>query len=289
MQATVIGLGMMGGKLASLLLAAGWEVTVWNRSPAAAGTLVREGATLASSAAHAVQASGVLVMCVKDYAAAQAILEGPGVADALRGRTLVHLSTGSPQEATAMQEWVRRQGGEYLAGAIQAAPEQMGTPTTPILVSGRTSAFAAAQPALQLFGGSVTHLGEAASLACAMDFATLSYVYGATIGFFHGVRIAESEGLGVDTYAALVGAIAPSFGDFLRHEGNMIHAGNFAISQSPLRISVDATERIARHARDRGIHSAVPDLAARLFRQAMEAGYAGEEAAAVIKVMREPA
>ncbi|MEJ7686504.1 MAG: hypothetical protein WKG52_05620 [Variovorax sp.] len=74
----------------------------------------------------------------------------------------------------------------------------MGSPPTPILASGAAPALAAAQPALQVFCGGVAYLGEKPSLASAMDFATLSYVYGALIGFFHGVRIAESEGLGVD-------------------------------------------------------------------------------------------
>jgi 3-hydroxyisobutyrate dehydrogenase-like beta-hydroxyacid dehydrogenase len=90
----------------------------------------------------------------------------------------------------------------------------------------------------------------------------------------------------VDRFAAIVAAIAPSFGEFLRHEGNMIHAGNFAISQSPMRISVDATDRIAQHAREAGLDEAIPALFARLFREAADAGYADEEAAAVIKVLR---
>lgn len=38
--------------------------------------------------------------------------------------------------------------------------------------------------------------------------------------------------------------MSPSFGAFLRHEGNVVQQGDFAISQSPLSISVAATERI---------------------------------------------
>ena len=286
MKTTVIGMGMMGRKLAALLLQAGHEVSIWNRSAAHAAEVVRLGATLHEDVARAVAASDVIVICVKDYEAANAIMLSPGVGAALKGRTVVHLTTGSPRAALEMDNWVRSQGAHYLDGAIQAAPEQMGAPTTPLLVSGAPQAFDHALAVLQVFGGGISFLGERASLASAMDFATLSYVYGATVGFFHGARIAETEGIDVERYGALVNGIAPSFGEFLQHEGKVIHSGNFAISQSPLRISIDATRRIAQHARDSGIHSAVPELAETLFRQAEEAGYADEEAAAVVKVMR---
>lgn len=283
---TVIGMGMMGKQLAALLLQAGHAVSVWNRSPAAAAEVVGQGATLHQDVARAIAASEVVVVCVKDYEVANAIFSSPGVDAALKGRTVVHLTTGSPKEALDMDAWVRSQGALYLDGAIQAAPEQMGTPTTPVLVSGAQPAYDSALAVLQVFGGGIAYLGERASLASAMDFATLSYVYGATLGFFHGARIAETEGLNVAHYGTIIHQIAPSFGEFLQHEGQVIHSGDFAITQSPLRISIDATRRIAQHARDSGIHAAVPELAETLFRQAEEAGYADEEAAAVVKVMR---
>lgn len=284
-KASVIGLGMVGSRLAQLLLAAGWEVTVWNRSPAAAAGLVQQGARHAATAAQALAASPFSVMAVKDYQAARDILGSDGAPAALAGRTFLHLTTGSPQEALDMERFVNGNGGLYLDGAIQAAPEQMGLPETPIFVSGAKAAFDSALPVMKVLGGPA-HLGERASLASAMDFATLSYVYGATIGFFHGARIVETEGLSVEEYGELVNKIAPSFGEFLRHEGKVIHSGDYRITQSPLRISIDATRRIAQHARDNGLDAAIPQLSEKLFRDAERAGYANEEAAAVMKVLR---
>jgi 3-hydroxyisobutyrate dehydrogenase-like beta-hydroxyacid dehydrogenase len=286
---TVIGLGMMGTKLAQLLLAAGHRVTVWNRSDAAAERLATAGALAAADAAQAVRAGAVIVLCVKDYAAANEILHAPGVAQALNGRTVVHLSTGSPREASAMEAWLHAQGGHLVAGAIQAAPEQMGASDTPILLAGAQAGRAAAEPVLRILGGGLVWLGERAALAPAMDFATLSYVYGTMAGFLHGVRIAEVEGLGVQRYAELVEKIAPSFGAFLRHEGEAIAREDYRISQSPLRISVDATARISAHAREAGLQTAIPDLSTRLFEDAARAGFAHEEAAAVVKLLRRPA
>lgn len=285
-QASVIGLGTMGVTLARLLLRAGYRVTVWNRTSAKAELLVREGAQLAPSAGAAAGASPAVLMCVHDYKAANAILRSAGFDGALSGRVLVHLSTGSPKEAREMDAWARKHGAEYLDGAIQAAPSQMGKPDTPILLSGAENAFRKGEALLKVLAGNLTYLGADAGAASAMDAATLSYVYGAMLGFIHGARVSEAEGFRVDTYGAIVAAISPSFGEFFRHEGAVIQSGNFAVSESPLKISVEATARLAQLARESGINAEFPTFVSGFFQRAHAAGLGDEEAAALIKVLR---
>ena len=60
----VIGLGKMGSALADTLLAKGFEVEVWNRTPAKAEHLVKAGAKLALSVADAARNANVLVVCL---------------------------------------------------------------------------------------------------------------------------------------------------------------------------------------------------------------------------------
>ena len=287
-EVSMIGLGAMGATLARLLLRQSYRVTVWNRTRAKADPLVREGAVLASSAAAAVEASPVVIICVYDYKATNEILRARDVASALAGRVLLQLTTGGPQEARDSEAWARKLGAEFVAGAIQAAPSQMARPGTTILVSGAETAFRRSEPVLKTFGGNVKYLGERVGAASAMDLATLSYVYGAVLGFFHGARVCEAEGFGVDAYGAIVAEIAPSFGEFLKHEGAVIQSGDYTISESPLRISVEATQRLAQAAQAAGLNEEFPALVASLFRRAQAAGYADEEAAALIKVLREP-
>jgi len=283
---SVIGLGMMGGTLARLLLRNGYRVTVWNRTKTAAEPLVRDGAVLADSAAAAVAASSVVVVCVHNYKAANEILGTKEIASALEGRVLLQLTTGSPQEARDSEIWARERGADYLDGAIQAAPSQMARPDTMILVSGAESAFRRSEPVLKVFGGNVKYLGEQVGSASAMDLATLSYVYGGMLGFIHGARIAETEGFGVDQYGSLVAEISPTFGEFFQHEGTVIQSGNYEVSESPLKISVEATERLAQAAREGGINSEIPTFASGFFKRAVAAGYENEEVAALIKVLR---
>lgn len=285
-EASVIGLGTMGATLARLLLQSGYRVTVWNRTSAKADSLIRDGAVLAPSTAAAVGASPIIAVCVHDYQATNQILDTEEVAAALTGRILVQLTTGSPQEARDSEIWAQKRGADYLDGAIQAAPSQMGRPDTPILISGAETTFRQSEPLLKVLGGNLTYLGEQIGSASAMDLATLSYIYGAVLGFFHGARICEVEGFRVDAYGSIVSDIAPSFGEFLKHEGAVIQAGDYATSESPLKISVEATERLVQTAQAAQINTEFPRFAAGLFKRAMAAGYGNEEAAALIKVLR---
>lgn len=285
-QITVLGLGSMGQTLARLFLDKGYTVTVWNRTAGKADALAARGALAAGSAAEAVRASPVAVMCVYDYRAADAILAMEGVAAALDGRLLVQLTTGSPQDARDAEAWAHRQGASYLEGAIQAAPDQMGQPDTPILVSGAEVVFRAAEPLLGVLGGGIVYLGGKASAAAAMDLATLSTIYGTLLGFLHGARVAEHEGFDVAEYGRIVTGIMPTFAGFLQHEGGVIQSGDFAISQSPMRISIEATQRILQTAQQAGISTEFPAFAAGLFKRADAAGLGGEEVAALIKLLR---
>jgi len=285
-EVSVLGLGAMGAAIAQIYLDQGYKVTVWNRSADKAGALVAKGAVLARSASEAVRAARVVVMCVYDYRAAEAILAMDGVAAAMDGRLLVQLTTGSPQDARDAHAWAHKHGAAYVEGAIQAAPDQMGRPDTPLLVSGARPAYDEARPWLEALAGGIVYLGEAASAAAAMDLATLSTIYGTMLGFIHGARIAEHEGFDVAEYGRIVAGIMPTFAGFLQHEGSVIQSGDFAISQSPMRISVEATKRILETAQTSGIDTEFPAFAAGIFRRADEAGLGGEELAALIKLLR---
>ena len=201
-EASVIGLGAMGSALARALLRDGRRVTVWNRTSAKADPLVRDGAVLAPSVAFAVAASPIVIVCVADYKVTHSIMETKELAPTLAGRVLVQLSTGTPQEARDSEVWAWERGADYLDGAIQATPSQVGRPDTTIFASGADAAFRRSEPLLKSLAGNVTYLGEPVGSASALDLATLCYVFGAALGFFHGALICESEGLRVDAFGS---------------------------------------------------------------------------------------
>jgi 3-hydroxyisobutyrate dehydrogenase-like beta-hydroxyacid dehydrogenase len=283
---SLIGLGQMGVVLAKLLVAAGHSVTAWNRSPDKTRALAASGVKAASGPAQAIAASPVTLVILYDDAATDAVLSAEGVSQTLAGRLIVNLGTSGPEVARAFEQRIAAAGGRYVDGAIQAAPSQMGQPDTPILVSGAPADIDAVEPVLRVLGGNLVRVGERIDATAFMDLATLSYVYGAYAGFLHGARIAETVGVDVAAYGKLVEDISPSFGAFFAHEGRVIQSGDFTVSESPLRISISAVERILASSRDLGLDDAVPDLVSTWLRKAEARGLADEELAALIKVLR---
>src|SRR5687768_1381862 len=100
---TVLGLGAMGSAIARTFVDRGHPTTVWNRTAGKATALVDAGAAAAGTAAEAVAASDLVVLCVLDYDAVDDVLGGVG--DAISGRALVNLTSGSPERARAVQAW----------------------------------------------------------------------------------------------------------------------------------------------------------------------------------------
>ena len=101
MRVAFLGLGIMGRPMASNLVKAGHEVSVWSRS----GKTV-DGARQAASPGDAARGAEVVWMCVSDTNAVEAILFGPqGVEESLaEGMTIVDSSTISPSATRQFAE-----------------------------------------------------------------------------------------------------------------------------------------------------------------------------------------
>lgn len=184
---TVLGLGNLGRALAETFLRAGHPTTVWNRSAAKATGLA---ATVAETAAEAVAASGLVVVAVLDHEAAQQVLRGVDV----RGRALVNLTSGTPDEARELARWAEENGAEYLHGAVYAVPQTIGTAESSINYSGSSAVHERWQNQLALLG-KVTFLGADAGLASGYDVAIVSGMYGLIGGFLHAAALARAGGI----------------------------------------------------------------------------------------------
>ena len=91
-----LGLGIMGSPMARRLLAAGYPLTVWNRTASRAEPLRAEGASVAASPAEAVRDADVVITMLADPTAVREVVAG--IARHLRpGTTLIEASTIGPQ------------------------------------------------------------------------------------------------------------------------------------------------------------------------------------------------
>ena len=94
-----LGLGQMGTPMATRLLEAGHDLTVWNRTPARTGPLVDHGASAADSPAEAVAGADVVItMVANPRALEQVVFAADGVLSALSpGQRLIDMSTVGPE------------------------------------------------------------------------------------------------------------------------------------------------------------------------------------------------
>ena len=139
---TFIGLGRMGSALARCFLQSGKSLTVFNRSPDKTAQFEGE-ANIAASAAEACEQSPLTVMCVSDYASAQSILDDTDVIGALKGRTLVQMSSGSPEDARCSEVWADQHGIGYIDGGIVSYPAGVGTDGAIVMFAGDEAKFEA--------------------------------------------------------------------------------------------------------------------------------------------------
>jgi 3-hydroxyisobutyrate dehydrogenase-like beta-hydroxyacid dehydrogenase len=242
---SVLGLGAMGSALATALLDAGRSVTVWNRTPGRATELIGRGAGAAGSVPEAVLASPVVIACLLDHSSVEETL---GLAvDELRGRTLVNVTTTTPNEARALAAWAAEHGIDYLDGAIMAVPSMIGSPAAQIFYSGSRAAYEALLPTLEIWATSEFH-GEDAGRASLADLAMLSGMYQMFTGFFHGAAMVAAMGMSATEFAArqtpFLAAMTEALADFAKviDGGDYTVAGQQSLDFSDLSHIVRASE-----------------------------------------------
>ncbi len=286
-ELTCVGLGLMGSALAHAMLAAGHRITVWNRSPGRAEELVGLGAREARSFTEALAASPVVLICIDSYASTRVLLEPEGQADHLFGRTIVNLTTGTPREAEALSVWVGAQGARYLDGAILCGPNEIGSKTGEVLISGDALAWQVAGPLLTCLAGKVRNVGEGVGAAAALDLAWLTMSYVQFIGVAHAACICRAQGIDLQAFMDLFPAEpAPADADaYTRKLARIIKDADYDHPTATLQVWGEALARIQMQARDAGIPSAIPDFIARYFHRAMGMGLGHQEAIAIYKTL----
>ncbi len=158
-----IGTGRMGFQLAARLLAAGYDVAVYNRTRAKAAPLVKRGATLAASPAALADRDIVFTIVGAD-ADLLAVTTGAGGVLTAKGaapRILVDATTVSDDVSRAVRRAAAKRGCALLAAPISGNPKVVRAGQASVVVSGPRAAFATARPYLAALGRGVAYVGDA--------------------------------------------------------------------------------------------------------------------------------
>jgi 3-hydroxyisobutyrate dehydrogenase len=162
MKLGFLGIGLMGRPMTLRLLAAGHEVTVWNRSRDKLAPVLARGAREADSPAAVARAAEMVMMCVTDQRAAEEVLfAGKGLAEgAQRGLLVVDFSSIAP---AAAREFARRLAGKGVG--LVDAPVSGGVPgaekgTLAIMAGGREEDVERARPVVMHLAARFTRMGD---------------------------------------------------------------------------------------------------------------------------------
>jgi 3-hydroxyisobutyrate dehydrogenase-like beta-hydroxyacid dehydrogenase len=156
-----IGTGRMGHAMATLLLKAGEDVHVWNRTAAKCADLVPLGATVVETVADLAGRDVVFTMVSAD-ADLLAVTVGPGglFSGDTAPRYLVDSSTVSAATSATVREAAAAHGTVFLAAPVSGNAKVVKAGRLSIAVSGPRDAYDEVEPLLALIGHSVTWVGE---------------------------------------------------------------------------------------------------------------------------------
>lgn len=157
MQLGWIGLGHMGVPMAKRLLDGGHDMIVYNRTFEKTAPLTESGATAVTEAQEAVRQSEIIFIMLADGPAVASVIED--ITPALSGKTIVNLSTISPEETKEMARLVEKNGGTYLESPVSGSVPVAVNGQLVLLAGGDVNVVATCQPYLDLLGKETIHFG----------------------------------------------------------------------------------------------------------------------------------
>ncbi|NKY36277.1 NAD(P)-dependent oxidoreductase [Nocardia speluncae] len=278
---SVIGLGPMGQAMVRAFLAAGIEVTVWNRSPEKAEAMVEAGARRAATVAEALAAGEVTVLSLTHYAAMYDVL-GQATAE-LRGRVIVNLSSDSPENARRGGQWVRSHGARFLSGGFMSAGDNIAHPASYIFYSGPRDVFDAHAGLLRPLSPQ-EYLGDDDGLAQVFYQALLIVFHPWMLAFDQALALVQRSGNDIDRFLPYALRSAEAYPFFMAEyaaaaqKGGWGDLASFAMMDAGAQHIIDASE-------DAGVDATLSRTAQGLWRRARAASTEAGRPVSVFELM----
>jgi len=196
-RVAVLGTGHMGSAMSRALSKAGFELILYNRTPARARALAGElGARAADTAAAAVRDADVAISMVADEAAVGELYRGPDgvIAGLSAGRVVADMSTVPPTVVRSLADDVRAAGADILDAPVSGSVSLAESGSLTIMVGGTEAALERARPVFDALAKKVFHLGPLGSGA-AMKLSVNTLIFGLNQALAEGFVIAEQAGI----------------------------------------------------------------------------------------------
>jgi 3-hydroxyisobutyrate dehydrogenase len=159
-----VGIGLMGQPLTLRLLAAGFQINVWNRTAAKLDVVISAGAKVCGSVGELVNASDVVILCLADTEAVETVVKEQVIANGSSDKLLIDLSSIHPEatrrmaaelQAACGMRWVDAPVSGGTVGAEQGS--------LAIMAGGAAQDIEIAREVLQPLYSRLTHMGSVGS------------------------------------------------------------------------------------------------------------------------------
>ena len=281
------GIGLMGLPMCRRLLAAGYPLTVWNRSPDKCAELVAAGARLANSPAELCAAADIVMLCLADTRAVRKVVfAADGIAQTAKpGQLLVDFSSVEPAATREMASELAQCSGMHWLDA----PVSGGTPgaiagSLAIMAGGREEDVERVRPVLAHLGQRLTRMG-------AVGAGQVTKVCNQMIVACNALVIAEvvalAERSGVDA-SLLAPALAGGFADSkpLQILAPQMAASQFEPIKWHVRTLLKDLDTAVKLAREQDSATPLSGLAAQLMRLHGGQGNLERDPATLVELFR---
>ena len=162
MKIAFIGLGIMGSRMAANLLKQGYELSVYNRTKAAAEALQPMGAKVANSAQEAVPQADIVITMLSKPEVVEALASGQdGFLGNMQENSLwVDCSTVHPSFVRKMAEIAHSHKLRYLDAPVAGTKPHAENAELVFFVGGDQADLEEVRPLMDVMGRKVAHVGE---------------------------------------------------------------------------------------------------------------------------------
>jgi 3-hydroxyisobutyrate dehydrogenase len=280
-----IGIGLMGRPMTLRLLAAGHEVTVWNRSPDKLVPVLEKGARRAASPAEVARNAEIVMTCVTDqHAVEQVLFAADGVAAAAAsGKLVVDFSSIAPASARDFAARLEANGMGLIDAPVSGGVAGAENGTLAIMAGGRAEHIERVRPVVMHLAQRFTRMGD--SGAGQATKLCNQVIVGSLIAVIaEAVRLAEAAGVDASKLPeALKGGFADSAP--LQIFGPRMAARRFEPSLGSAAIMLKDLDNAAAVAKEKTVPLPMASTAAQLYRLLAAQGKGDKEISMIIELL----
>ncbi|WP_439861317.1 NAD(P)-dependent oxidoreductase [Pseudomonas sp. MBLB4136] len=282
------GIGLMGLPMTRRLLAAGYPLSVWNRSPDKCVPLLQLGARRASTPADLCADAEVVLLCLANTEVVREVVFGPGgiVEGGKPGQVLLDMSSLEPAATRELAaELLQRCGMRWVDAPVSGGTAGAEAGSLAIMAGGRAEDVERVRPILAHLGQRLTHMG-------AVGAGQVSKVCNQMIVACNALVIAEvvalAERAGVDA-GLLAPALAGGFADSkpLQILAPQMASSQFAPVKWHVRTLLKDLDTAVKLSREIGSATPLSGLAAQLMRLHGSQGNLENDPATLVELYRE--